>query len=410
MPSGTSERRGAMTTPQDEYIVPGFLANGIHAGIKEARRKDLALIYSKTPARAAAVFTTNVFKAAPVLIDMERIKGGGAQAILTNSGNANAATGSEGYHDALAVSAALSERMGIPDDLILVASTGVIGHRLPVTKIKSGLDRLIKGLRPQGIPDAEAAIMTTDRFPKIAVRRGLVGNREITICGMAKGAGMIEPHMATMLSYVMTDADIDAATLDRVFRKAVDRSFNAISVDGCMSTNDTAIILANGAAGNAPLNGRSRTLAVFQEMLTGVLSALSQAMVRDGEGATKIIRIDVQGARTGYDAKRIAYAVANSNLFKTACFGQDPNWGRIIAAVGSAGIPLPADAVEVYFDDMIVFRQGCGIPGNMKKLQRIVSQDAFCLLIRIGMGSRSFCLHTSDLTYDYVKINAHYHT
>jgi glutamate N-acetyltransferase/amino-acid N-acetyltransferase len=399
-----------MTTQQDEYIVPGFLANGIHAGIKEGRRKDLALIYSTTPARAAAVFTTNVFKAAPVLIDMERIKGGRAQAILTNSGNANAATGAEGYRDALAVSAALSKRLGLPDDLILVASTGVIGHRLPVRKIESGLDKLIKGLRPEGIPDAEAAIMTTDRFEKIAVRKGLIGDRDITLCGMAKGAGMIEPHMATMLAYVMTDADIDAETLDRVFRTAVDRSFNAVSVDGCMSTNDTAVILANGAACNPVINRRSKSLSLFREMLLGVLSELSQAMVRDGEGATKIIRIDVQGARTISDAKKVAYAVANSNLVKTACFGQDPNWGRIIAAAGSVGIPLPAEAVEVYFDDMVVFRHGCGVSANRKKLLGIMSRNEFCLGIRLGMGTRSFCLHTSDLTYDYVKINAHYHT
>jgi glutamate N-acetyltransferase/amino-acid N-acetyltransferase len=407
---GMSGKRGAMTTPKNEYIVPGFLANGVHVGVKEARRKDLALIYSTTPARAAAVFTTNAFKAAPVLLDMERIKGGRAQAILTNSGNANAATGAEGYRDALAVSAALSEKLGLSEDLILVASTGVIGRRLPVSKITSGLDKLIEGLRPEGIPDAEAAIMTTDRFPKIAARKKRLGDREITVCGMAKGAGMIEPHMATMLTYVMTDADIEGETLDRVFRKTVDRSFNAVSVDGCMSTNDTAVILANGAAGNLPINRRSKFLPLFQEALLDVLSELSQAMVRDGEGATKIIRIDVQGARTRSDAKKVAYAVANSNLVKTACFGQDPNWGRIIAAAGSVGIPLPVEDVEVYFDDRVVFRKGCGVSGGEKELKRIMGRNEFCLGLRLGMGAKSFCMHTSDLTYDYVKINAHYHT
>ncbi len=399
-----------MTIEQQAYRVPGFLANGIHAGIKEAPKKDLSLIYSTTPAKAAAVFTTNAFKAAPVLLDMERIKSGLAQAILTNSGNANAATGPEGYKDARAMSAALSKRLNIQDDLVLVASTGVIGHRLPVKKIESGLDKLIKGLRPEGVSDAEEAIMTTDRFPKIAIRKGRIGAREITLCGMAKGAGMIEPHMATMLAYVMTDADIDGVTLDRIFRKAVDQSFNAISVDGCMSTNDTAIILANGAAGNPVITNRSQSLPVFQDMLVGVLSELSQAMVRDGEGATKVIRIEVQGARTRHDAKKIAYAIANSNLFKTACFGQDPNWGRIIAAAGSAGIPLPVDAVDVYFDDMPVFKGGCGISVNIKKLQQIMGKDELRLRVQIAAGSKSFCLHTSDLTYDYVKINAHYHT
>jgi glutamate N-acetyltransferase/amino-acid N-acetyltransferase len=399
-----------MAIEQQTYRVPGFLANGIHAGIKEDRKKDISLIYSTVPARAAAVFTTNVFKAAPVLLDMERIKSGCAQAILTNSGNANAGTGPEGYDDARATSAALSKRLNIQDDLVLVASTGVIGHRLPVKKIESGLDRLIKGLKPEGVSDAEEAIMTTDRFPKIAIRKGRIGAREITLCGMAKGAGMIEPHMATMLAYVMTDAHVDGAALDRIFRKAVDQSFNAVSVDGCMSTNDTAIILANGAAGNPVITSRSQSLPVFQEMLLDILSELSQAMVRDGEGATKMIRIDVQGARTLHDAKKIAYAIANSNLFKTACFGQDPNWGRIIAAVGSAGIPLPVDAVDVYFDDMAVFKGGRGVSGDTKKMQQIMSKETLHLRIQLYMGSKSFSLFTSDLTYEYVKINAHYHT
>lgn len=399
-----------MTIEQQEYRVPGFLANGIHSGIKEAPKKDISLIYSMTPANAAAVFTTNAFKAAPVLLDMERIGSGLAQAILTNSGNANAATGPEGYKDARAVSAALSRKLNIKDDLVLVASTGVIGHRLPVKKIQSGLDKLIRGLRPDGIPDAEAAIMTTDRFPKIAVRKGRIGDRDITLCGMAKGAGMIEPHMATMLAYIMTDAAVHVCTLDRIFRTAVDQTFNAVSVDGCMSTNDTAIILANGAAGNPVIKSRSGSLHIFREMLLGVLSELSQAMVRDGEGATKLIRIEVEGARTRRDAEKIAYAIANSNLFKTACFGQDPNWGRIIAAAGSIGIPLPVDTVDVYFDDTAVFKRGRGVPGDMKRLRQIMGKETLNLRILLGMGLKSFCLYTSDLSYDYVKINAQYHT
>jgi len=396
-------------TKKMTYAVPGFLANGIHVGIKDEQKKDLSLIYSTVPARAAAVFTTNAFKAAPVLLDMERIKAGFAQAILTNSGNANAATGREGYEDARVMSAALSGKLDIRDDLVFVASTGVIGHRLPVTKIESGMGRLIRGLRPEGIEDAEDAIMTTDRFPKISIRKGRIGRREITLCGVAKGAGMIEPNMATMLAYVMTDADIEGSVLDRIFRRAVDRSFNAISVDGCMSTNDTAIILANGMAENQTIHG-GQGASVFRDLLGAVMSELSQAMVRDGEGATKLIRIDVQGARTLKEAKKIAYAVANSNLFKTACFGGDPNWGRIISAAGSTGIPLEVDAVEVYFDDTAVFRDSCGIPVNVKQLEKIMGGDELNLRIQLGLGTKSFCMHTSDLTYDYVKINAHYHT
>ena len=391
-------------------VVPGFLANGIHAGIKEKPQKDLSLIYSTEPAQAAAVFTTNAFKAAPVLLDMERIGSGRAQAILTNSGNANAATGAEGYRDARAMSDFLSRRLGIPDDLVLVASTGVIGHRLPVRKIDRAMGRLIQGLRPDGIAAAEEAILTTDRFPKIAARKGRIGDRPVTLCGIAKGAGMIEPRMATMLSYVMTDAAIEGAALDAVFRQAVAESFNAVSVDGCMSTNDTAIILANGRAGNPPIRRRSKSLAAFRKMLCGVLSDLSRSMVRDGEGATKLIRITIEEARTAGEARKIAYAVANSSLFKTACFGQDPNWGRIIAAVGSAGIPLPVDAVAVYFEDIPVFRDGRGLSGSRRALSKIMEKADIGITIRLGTGSRSFCLHTSDLSYEYVKINAHYHT
>jgi glutamate N-acetyltransferase/amino-acid N-acetyltransferase len=399
-----------MNDDKETYAVPGFLANGIHTGIKEASRKDLSLIFSQKPARAAAVFTTNAFKAAPVLIDMERIRSGCAQAILTNSGNANAATGQEGYQDAQFISAALSKKLKIKDDLVLIASTGVIGQRLPIHKIISGLQRLVEGLRPEGLPDAEEAIMTTDRFPKLALRRSRIGKHEITICGLAKGAGMIEPRMATMLSYVMTDADVDADTLGNVFRYAVDRSFNAVSVDGCMSTNDTAIILANGAAGNPAIGRKSRHLPEFRRMLLEVLSELSQAMVRDGEGATKLIRIEIQGAKTKADARTVAYAVANSNLFKTACFGQDPNWGRIIAAVGSTDISLPVEEIEVCLADTAIFKGGCGVGGNAEKLKQIMAGDMIPLSIHLGMGSSSFCLHTSDLTYDYVKINAQYHT
>ncbi|MBA4423911.1 MAG: ornithine acetyltransferase, partial [Syntrophus sp. (in: bacteria)] len=234
----------------ETYRVPGFLANGIHTGIKTNDCRDLALIFSTRPATAAGVFTTNCFKAAPVLLDMERIRTGIAQAVVANSGIANAATGPEGFADALAVSRAVSRELGIADDLVLVASTGVIGHRLPLPKIEAGMRGLVAGLNDDGIPDAEAGIMTTDRFPKIASRKGVIGQQEITLCGIAKGAGMIEPHMATMLAFIITDAAIGHEALKSVFRQSVDSSFNAISVDGCMSTNDTALILANGFAGN----------------------------------------------------------------------------------------------------------------------------------------------------------------
>ena len=400
----------AVQSETEVMIVPGFVAHGIHVGIKEDARKDLSLIFSKCAARAAGVFTTNAFKAAPVLIDMERLGSGVAQAIFTNSGNANAATGREGYEDALALSSSVAAALRIDEKLVLMGSTGVIGHRLPMGKIQDGIGNLVAGLHDRGIPDAQEAIMTTDRFPKAAIRKGVVGGREITVCGIAKGAGMIEPNMATLLAYVMTDANIESGALDAVFRSTVDKTFNSISVDGCMSTNDTALILANGVAGNTPIGRVSRSRAVFSEMLFAVMFDLSRAMVRDGEGATKVIEISVEGARSYREAKRVAYAVARSNLVKAAFFGGDPNWGRIISAAGSVGIPLPVDAVAVYFEELPIFLRGRGIADDQRRLAEIMGQETVRVRIDLGMGKKTWRVSASDLSFEYVRINAHYHT
>jgi glutamate N-acetyltransferase / amino-acid N-acetyltransferase len=390
--------------------VPGFLANGISAGIKEGQQKDLGLIYSTIPAKVAAAFTKNTFRAAPVLIDAERVKKGVAQAIITNSGCANAATGKEGYQDALNISASLSKQLKIRDELVLLGSTGVIGKKLPVKKIEGGIGKLIKGLNEYGIEDAEAAMMTTDKYPKIAIRRGTVGAKDITICGIAKGAGMIEPNMATLLTYVMTDALIDAKALNTVFHQVIDSTFNAISVDGCMSTNDTAIILANGLAGNNPLERAQARLQRFRDMLSDVLTELSQAVIKDGEGATKFISITVDGAKSRSDARRAAYAIANSNLVKTAFFGEDPNWGRIIAALGSAGIPLEKEKASLLIGGLLVFSQDTPANFSLNKLKEIFQKDRIDVQIQLGGGNKSYCVYTSDLSYDYVKINADYST
>jgi len=394
----------------ENISVPGFLASGVSAGIKETGAPDLSLIYSTVPARAAGVFTTNAFKAAPVLVSMERIKSGRAQAILSNSGNANAATGAAGYQDALDISRSLSSYMKIKDDLVLVASTGVIGHRLPVAKIRQNIPAVVKGLRPDGITEAEAAIMTTDRFPKIAYQKMFIAGREVSICGIAKGAGMIQPDMATMLAYAVTDADIDNVALGKAFRFAVERTFNAATVDGCMSTNDTAIILANGCAGNLMIRGGSRSYSIFRDMVCDVLMKLTKDMVKDGEGATKAIEIVVTEARTQGEAKKIAYAIANSNLVKTAFFGGDPNWGRIIAAAGAIGIPLPVDEVQLLFEDVPVFQHGRGVDSNLPSLKTIMEQEEIKIVLRVGMGKKDWRIFTSDLGFEYIKINAHYHT
>jgi len=393
-----------------KYNIRGFSANGVSAGIKEDGKRDLGLILSDVPASVAGMFTTNRFKAAPVLINRERVKSGVAQAIVTNSGIANAATGAKGLRDARAVSRAVSDRLRIHDDLVLVSSTGVIGHPLPVEKIRAAVPDLIGGLHEDGIPLAEEAMMTTDRYPKMVLGTCRIAGGEVSICGIAKGAGMIQPNMATMLTYFLTDADIRPAPLKKVFRRAIDRSFNAMTVDGCMSTNDTALILANGKAGNRSINGMSVACRIFRDALQEAAEELARAIVRDGEGATKLIEVRIEGARTSADARKAAYAVANSNLVKTAFFGCDPNWGRIISALGASGAGMSAEAVEVFLGDVPVFRNGQEARSRADALQRIMGEPHIVLRILLGAGKRAFRLYGSDLSFEYVKINAHYHT
>lgn len=399
-----------MTMINEPIAVAGFLANGIHVGIKTDGKRDLSLLFSTVPAKAAGMFTTNSFKAAPVLLDRERIQSGRAQAILTNSGNANAATGEQGLRDALRMSKAAADSLSIPEDLVLVASTGIIGQRLPVEKIIQGTPELTAGLSPEGIAMAEEAIMTTDKFPKISQRKAIIGGKEITLCGVAKGAGMISPTMATMLSYIITDAEIEIRALQTIFRRVVNKTFNAITVDGCMSTNDTIIIMANGVARNNIIKIQSRDALLFQNMLFAVMDELSRAIVRDGEGATKVIDIKIEGAASTGEAKKAAYAVANSNLVKTAFFGCDPNWGRIISAVGSIGINIDINCMEVKFDGCAVFARGAGVTGSEQKLAGIMAQPQINLCVNLAAGNKEFHLLTSDLGFEYVKINAHYHT
>ncbi|MBW2595559.1 MAG: bifunctional glutamate N-acetyltransferase/amino-acid acetyltransferase ArgJ [Deltaproteobacteria bacterium] len=390
----------------DSVQVPGFLGNGVAAGIKGGGDRDLSLIFSEVPARAVGVFTTNRFKAAPVVLDMERIKKGLAQAVIVNSGNANAATGKEGDEDAATMSRVISEALDIEDDLVLVASTGIIGEKLPIEKIVRSIKPLVEGLSTDGMPAVAKGIITTDRFLKIECRKCSVGGKEVTICGIAKGAGMIEPNMATMLSFIMTDADIEHACLSSVFKESAAKSFNAITVDGCMSTNDTAIMLANGVACNDLVTETSGNLVQFREALSGVMDSLAKSIVKDGEGATKLIEIVVEEARVVGDAKKIAYAIANSNLVKTAFFGEDPNWGRIISAAGSTGIPFSTDSLELYIEDVPLFINGRGISG--KQAAGIMKPDNIRVLVRLGMGKEAFRVYTSDLSHEYVDINALY--
>jgi glutamate N-acetyltransferase/amino-acid N-acetyltransferase len=391
--------------------IKGFKFSAVEAAIKKPGRLDLGLIFSETPAVVAALFTTNRVKAAPVLLSMERAKSGVAQAVLVNSGNANACTGSQGMDDALETSRLVALGLGIPDEAILIASTGVIGAPLPMERIRKGIPPLIEGLETGRVADLATAIMTTDTFPKLESRAGEAGGKPYTIAGIAKGAGMIMPNMATMLAFMVTDAAVEPAWLDKIFREANDASFNMITVDGDTSTNDTALILANGAAGNAPLAAGNPDAAKFAGLLHEVMLSLAKQLVKDGEGATKFVTITVRGATSDAEARQAAMAVANSSLVKTAFFGQDANWGRILAAVGYSGAQVDPGRVELYFNDVVMTRNGIFAGGDAEaRGTEALRNKEFTVTVDLQLGAGQATVYTSDLSCEYIKINADYRT
>ncbi len=391
--------------------IKGFQFSAVEAAIKKPGRLDLALIVSETPAAVAAVYTTNKVQAAPVLLDRERTKNDTCRAIVVNSGNANACTGPVGMDDARETTRLVAEGLGVAEEEVLVSSTGVIGVPLPMERMRAGIPPLVQGLGGGTLDDVARAIMTTDTFPKLEVRTGKAGGTGYTIAGIAKGAGMIMPNMATMLAFIVTDAAVDPAWLRTVFAAGVERSFNAVTVDGDTSTNDTAIIMANGAAGSPVLSGGSDGAADFVRLLDEVLLALAKLIVKDGEGATKFVEIAVKGARTDADAKRAAMAVANSCLVKTAFFGQDANWGRIFAAVGYSGAEVVPDRAELFFDDVQMVRNGVFVGGDAEaRGTEVLKKKEFSVTVDLHLGEGESTVYTSDLSYDYVKINADYRT
>lgn len=399
--------------------IAGFKAAGIQCGIKKDNKKDLALIYSEVPAVCAGVFTTNKIKAAPVLLDMQRIKKGLCQAIIINSGNANACTGKQGLKDAKEMAALTEKMLGIKKGLAFVSSTGVIGQPLPMDKIKKGITTIASHIShltsTYGWHDAEKAIMTTDAFPKIAFEKCRIDGKEISMLGIAKGAGMIKPDMATMLSFIATDANIERSALQKALKTAVARSFNSITVDGDTSTNDTVLAIANGFAGNKGV--RSKDYKSFCEILEKVCKKLAHMIVIDGEGATKFLEFKVTGTKNNEAAKRIADVVANSLLVKTAFFGEDANWGRIMAAIGRAGVDVKEENINIYFNEVPVVLNGQKAKGKglkakdiEKKATKAVKQKHICIRIGLGLGKGSSTVWASDLSYEYVKINASYRT
>ena len=391
--------------------IKGFSFSAVEAAIKKPGRLDLALIFSETPAHVAAVFTTNQVQAAPVLISRKRAKNGMARALLVNSGNANACTGEQGMADALECGRRTAEALGLPDEELLIASTGVIGQPLPMERFRNGIQPLVDGLATGTLDDVARAIMTTDTFAKIERRNGAAGGIAYSIPGVAKGAGMIQPNMATMLSFLVTDAAVDPALLRSAFGEAVDGSFNAITVDGDTSTNDTALIIANGAAGNPLIKAGTLEATAFIALLHDILLSLAKQIVKDGEGATKFVEIRVRGAHSNADAKKAALAVANSLLVKTAFFGQDANWGRIIAAVGYSGVKMQQELVEIRFDDVVMASHGVFAGGDAEQAgTAVLKQKEFTVTIDLHVGRGETAVYTSDLSYDYVKINADYRT
>jgi glutamate N-acetyltransferase/amino-acid N-acetyltransferase len=372
---------------------------------------DLAMIFSAVPANVAAVFTTNRVKAAPVLLSMDRAGKGTARAIVVNSGNANACTGGQGMTDARETARLAAVAAGIAEDSVLVASTGVIGKPLPMERIRGAIPGLVEGLSHGNLDDIARAIMTTDTFPKMESVHGEAGGATYTIAGVAKGAGMIMPNMATMLSFLITDAAVEPEWLAQVFRRAVDSSFNIISIDGDTSTNDTAILMANGMAGNPTLLPCTPEAERFEELLRHVLLSLARQIVRDGEGATKFVEIRVVGASSDSDARTAAMAVANSLLVKTAFFGQDANWGRILAAVGYSGAEIDPDRVALSFDDVLMVRDGVFVGGDAEELgTEVLRKKEFSVTVDLRLGHGNAAVYTSDLSHEYVSINADYRT
>jgi glutamate N-acetyltransferase/amino-acid N-acetyltransferase len=390
-------------------IPKGFLFSTVEAAIKKPGRKDLALIVSQKEANIAGMFTTNKVKAAPVKLDMRKIRSGKAQAIFVNSGNANACTGKKGMQDSLEIVKRVAVGLRVKPSLVYICSTGVIGVPLPMSRIIPKISELIPHLGKSTIEDVAKAIMTTDTFPKIVTRMVKIGRKTGTITGICKGAGMICPDMATMLCFIMTDIAVNQKTLDRTLQGAVSNSFNSITVDGDRSTNDTVLIIANGMLGNQHINEKSASYHLFKKALSDVAYELSRMVVKDGEGATKLIEIEVRGARNETDARKAAFAVANSKLVKTAIYGHDVNWGRIMTALGYAGIALKEERTDIYFGKIAIVKKGTSA-GRESKAREVMKRKEFTIVINLNIGKASSKVLTCDLTDDYVKINASYRT
>lgn len=395
---------GSITTPK------GFKAAGIKAGIKKSGKEDVAIIYSTVPAAAAGVFTLNTMAAAPVVVSRKVADKGQASAIVVNSGCANACTGTQGLTDAGAMAALTAELLNIQADQVFVASTGIIGVNLPMEKLNAGIKKAVAELSEEGGVKAGQAILTTDTFPKSCAYELTLGGVSVKIAGIAKGSGMIHPNMATMLGFITTDAAISAPLLKQALTDAVNVSFNMISVDGDTSTNDMVSVLANGAAGNPLIDSMNDDYQAFAAVLKQVCTELAQLVARDGEGATKFLELTVTGAASFAEAKQAAMAIAKSPLVKTAFFGQDPNWGRIICAVGYSGAQVVPEKTTMAIGGIPIVKQGMGTSYDEQALRAVMAEHDIKVTVDLGVGEAQATVWSCDFSYEYVKINGEYHT
>ncbi|MFP4160020.1 MAG: bifunctional glutamate N-acetyltransferase/amino-acid acetyltransferase ArgJ [Desulfobacterales bacterium] len=385
----------------------GFKVSAVSAGLKKNGKKDLALIVSEAPAAVAGVFTRNRVQAAPVVLDRQRLQQGVCRAIVANSGNANCCTGKKGMEDAVSMTGAVSDALGIEPEHVMAASTGVIGEPLKIGAVLAAVPELIGGLSYDCFEGAAQAIMTTDTRPKHVTRQGEINGEAYTVTAVAKGAGMIRPDMATMLCFICTDLGIDAKDLQGALHYANERSFNRITIDGDTSTNDTVLAMANSCSGARVITRDHRE--AFAGLLAEMLESLAKMIVADGEGATKCVEVRVKNAATEKDARRIADTVANSNLVKTAFFGQDANWGRIIAAAGRSGAEFDPERTDIWFDSVRMVKNGAGCGADAEAAATgVLKQGEFCVTIDAKQGSGVASVLTCDFSVDYVKINADY--
>lgn len=395
---------------QGVTFAKGFTAAGVKAGIKKSGNLDVAVIYTKTQAVVAGTFTQNKVAAAPVYVSKEVVATGTAHAIVANAGCANACTGQQGLDDAHKMAQIAADELGVNADDVIVGSTGVIGVNLPMDKLEAGIKDAVTNLSADGSDNAGRAIITTDTHSKSVTCEFELSGKTVRMGAIAKGSGMIRPNMATMLCYITTDIAIDQALLQKAVSGCVEKSFNMISVDGDMSTNDMVIVLANGEANNEKITEENADYQIFFDKLMMLCTELAKQIAADGEGASKFLTINVKGAKSFADAKTVGMAIANSPLVKTAFFGEDPNWGRVICAVGYSGADMVPEKTVVKFGGITIFANGTGATYDEKALAHVMKQKDIVIDIELNMGQEDATVWSCDLSYEYVKINGEYHT